>query len=317
MKRPRIHPAAWLAACAAAVVAAAFLLSPVFAPKNNQAAFGQVDEAAWGVLGEAPGTVDVLFVGDSEVYTSLSPLQMWEEQGFTSYDVSTSGQPLCYSRALLERALERQRPRVVVLETNMLFRKMKVDQVLWREAANLVPLLEYHGRWKSLTAADLTARPRATWTHPGKGFRPVGRTVPSRVRDHMKPTEGQERISTLNRIYLDSIIGMCRDRGIRVVLLSTPSTVNWNRRRHNAVKAYLDESAAGPDVRYLDLNLMAEEVPIDWGRDTSDGGDHLNVQGAEKVSAYVGGWLKRAYGLADRRGDPSLKGWDQSAARGR
>ena len=31
---------------------------------------------------------------------------------------------------------------------------------------------------------------------------------------------------------------------------------------------------------FLDGNLMADEIPIDWQRDTSDGGDHLNYSGA-------------------------------------
>ncbi|MBM6908592.1 hypothetical protein [Collinsella intestinalis] len=314
MKRFHLPPLACIGLSAVAVLVACLALSSLFVPKNNQASFGQIDEAAFGVLGEPTDSLDVLFVGDSEVYHSLSPLQMWNEQGFTSYDIATSGQPLCYSKTILSRALEKQNPRVVVFETNMIFRKMKADQILWREAANLFPIIEYHNRWKHLTPADLTAQPKATWTHPAKGFRPNEQVVPSKIRDHMKPTTDRERISPLNEWYLTSMIDMCRDRGIKVVLLSTPSTKNWNTQRHNAVQAYLDSKGYGSDVSYLDLNYGDTELPIDWQVETSDAGDHLNIRGARKVSHYVGEWLRANYDLTDHRGESAYRQWTQTSA---
>lgn len=314
MKRIRLKPLLGIAATAISIILLMLACSRLVIPKNNQAAFGQIDESAYGILGEAEHSVDVLFLGDSEVYTSLSPLQMWKEQGITSYDVSTSGQLMCYSKTLLARALEKQAPKVVVIETNMLFRKVGIEQAAWRELANIFPVLEYHDRWKSLSTADITASPKATWTHPYKGYHAADRTVPSKVQDYMRPTTQRERISGLNRWYLSQLISMCRKRGIKVVLLSTPSTKNWNAKRHNTVQAYLHERAYGADVVYLDLNLQQHDVPIDWEQDTRDGGDHLNDKGAEKVSRYMGAWLKRSYGLMDHRGDAAYRSWARSAA---
>lgn len=313
MKRLRLKPIIFLAVSAMALFLLSLVCSRIVSPKNNQAEFGQVDASAYGILGEPEHSVDVLFVGDSEVYTSLSPLQMWSEQGITSYDVSTSGQLLCYSKTLLSRALEKQSPRVVVFETNMLFRKVNVEQALWREFANVLPVLEYHNRWKSLTPADFTVSPKTTWTHPQKGYRANDRAVPSKIQHHMRPTTEREHISELNQWYLDTLISMCRERGIKVVLLSTPSTKNWNAKRHNAVQAFLQDRSYGAGVVYLDLNLKQREIHIDWELDTRDAGDHLNSKGARKVSRYMGAWLKSTYELVDHRGASAYRNWTRAA----
>ena len=49
---------------------------------------------------------------------------------------------------------------------------------------------------------------------------------------------------------------------------------------------------------------------INWKKDTVAGGDHLNIKGAQKTTAYLGEYLKNEYGHPDRRGDQKYKQWD-------
>lgn len=306
-----LRPLAEAALTVAAALAVLAALSHVFAPKNNQAEFGQHDERAHGVLGQPAGTLDVLFLGDSEAYSSFSPLQLWRECGVASYVLGTSGQKLCHTRSLLRRALERQRPRVVVLETNCLFWRFSVGEAVMRAAQDALPVLEYHDRWKSLRPDDVLGAVRATWTDEARGYVERDEVEPADASAHMAPTDEVAELPWLSRAYLGDIARTCAAAGARLVLVSTPSTRNWNAARHNRMEL----TAAELGVEYVDLNVGEDRVGIDWSTDTRDAGDHLNARGARKVTAAVGKLLSGRYGVPDRRGDDAYDAWEEACER--
>lgn len=300
-----------VALSAAATVAVLAAVSYVLTPKNNQAAFGQRDERVHGIAGEPAGSIDVLLMGDSEIFTSVSPLQLWDERGITSYSLGTNGQKLIYTRSLLALALRKQSPRVVVLETNCLFRPFTVGEAILRVGKDVLPAVEYHDRWKSLTVEDFIAPVRATWTDEGKGFVAKRGTRAADASGYMAPSDEVAEMPLLNRLYLEEIERMCERAGARLVLLSTPSTKNWNMARHNGVERVASELG----LDYIDLNVGEDRVGVDWAKDSYDAGDHLNASGARKVSAAVGALLAERYGTPDHRGDGSYSSWAEASSR--
>lgn len=286
-------------------------LSVLFYPKNNQQAFGMTNEAANGILGERKGSIDVLFVGDSEAFSSFSPLQMWGDHGFTSYVCATSGQELPYGNTLLRRATKNQRPRVVVIETHSIYTAVAADSAIMRTMQDVLPVFEFHNRWKSLTSGDLTTRVSTTYSDGLKGFRLDKSVVSADSTGHMAPSDAVEEIPSRNKQYVRMMVDYCRSIGAKPLLVSTPSTVCWNTARHNGMAAFAQEMG----VDYIDLNTGASKVDIDWATETRDGGDHLNLAGAQKVSSYIGAYLSKTYNLPDHRGDSAYSSWNDSLER--
>ena len=276
-------------------------------PKSNEPDFGMINSAANGAIGEAEDSIDVLFIGDSEAFSSFSPLQMWHEKGFTSYVCATSAQQLPYGNTLLRRATTTQHPKVVVFETNSIYAPFSLNDSLMRAIQDVLPIFEFHDRWKHLTPSDFTDQPQATWTDDLKDFYLVKSVKPADSADYMKPTDDIANIPWLNERYLEHMIGYCRSLGATPLLVSVPSTKNWNMAKHNGMSAWAKEN----DIAYIDFNLAPYEIDINWETDTRDAGDHLNYFGAEKLTEEVGDLLDARYMLPDHRGDDAFSSWDE------
>ena len=280
--------------------------SHLFLPKDNRSESGMEELAANGFLGERENSIDVLFIGDSEAVASFSPMEMWKNQGFTSYVCATASQPMNLSYYYLVRVFQKQTPKVVVLETDTLFQGISLNKSLFSDASLLLPILNYHNRWKSLKPEDITYSISHTWTDPLKGYNHSSDVDPADASGYMAPSDHVQEIESLSVAYLKRIQALCQSRGVSLLLVSTPSTKNWNYPRHNGVAKTANELG----LSYIDLNTMADTLSIDWATDTRDMGDHLNDSGAKKVSAYMGDYLKHTYQLPDHRQDSAYASWN-------
>lgn len=281
--------------------------SQIFVPKNNTEEDGMDYFVANGFQGEKENSVDVLFIGDSEFYSSIVPLQMWNDAGYTGYNCGTGGQPLSYSLALLQRSLNKQSPKVLFLETNAIYRDQSLAKVAYTMAGECLPILRYHDRWKILKGKDFTETPDYNWSDNDKGYRFYTEVKPPENINHMVPSDESESICRANRICVSAIKDLCDKNGIKLILVSIPSTSNWNYPRHNGVAKLAEEL----DCEFLDLNLLPEECPIDWNADTRDRGDHLNYAGAQKVTAYLTSYLTEHHLVESHKGDPYYANWDE------
>lgn len=295
-----------------AVVVIAVLLaclavsSRVLAPKDNSYEAGMIEAEAHGVMAEPDDTIDVIILGDSEAYAAFSPLQMFQEQGFAAYTCSSSGQRITYANTILNRAMTNQSPTLVVFETNELYAPFSFNDIFMREFQDIFPVLEYHDRWKSLSAGDFYQEFDATWTDSLKGFKYLTDSFPADSTGYMIPSDEFESIPYLNQVYMHRMIAEIRAMGAEPVFISTPSTVNWTTARHNGMTAW----AASEGVAYYDFNAEPYDIHIDWQTETLDGGDHLNYAGATRFTQAVGELLASEYNLPDHRGDPVYNEWN-------
>ena len=286
------------------------LASWLFTPKSNRQEFGMDYEKANAILSEPENTIDLLVVGDSEAYSSFIPMQLWQDYGITSYVCGTPKQKVNLSLRFLEQAFQRQSPRVVILETNAIFAENGVSDYLMSRAERYLPILRFHNHWKNIHWRDLCSGISYTWVNDYKGYVCSMNVQAADTSHYMTPSEEVGEIPSWTLVSLEQIQKLCEEHGAQLVLVSAPSTKNWSYAKHNGVLAYAEEH----DLPYLDLNLMGEEVSIDWSADTQDRGDHLNHSGAAKVTAYLGQYLDELYELPDHRADPAYTPWEESLA---
>ena len=65
------------------------------------------------------------------------------------------------------------------------------------------------------------------------------------------------------------------------------------------IEAYAKEHG----LTYLNFLEKTDEIGIDYTKDTFDAGMHLNLSGAEKLSAWLADYLAENTKVSDRRGD--------------
>ena len=283
--------------------------SLIFQPKSNDKASGIHYPRANGILSEPKDSIDTVFIGDSEVYHSFIPLNIWRDYGITSYDVSSPSQKLVYSMEFLKKTFEKQSPKIVFLETNAIFRKSYFEDEITYKAEQIFPVFRYHDRWKNLQLKDFSATVEYTANENNKGYFFTKKSKPATdkaIKEYMKYSDVSAPILSTNKKYLKEIAEFCKKHGTKLVLISTPSTKNWNYQRHNAMEAFSKDLG----VDYIDTNLLRDDIPIDWKKDTKDKGDHLNYNGAVKVTDYIGKYLDDTKLFKDKRNDPSYDNWN-------
>lgn len=282
------------------------------------------------------GDNDIIFIGDCEVYENFSPITLWQDYGLTSY-ISGSGQQLIWqSYYMLEEILRYETPRVVVFSALGMqydqpqsepYNRLNIDGMRlglpkirsaiasMTEEESLVsyvfPLLRYKSRWDELTGEDVRYLfRRDPVAHNGFLMRadvrpaeniPVGRPLP----DYQFGKNAYD--------YLDKMVELCEKHDIELVLIKAPSLYPyWYDQWDEQMRNYADQH----QLLYINFLELIDEIGLDFDLDTYDGGLHLNLSGAEKMSRYFGPILQAAYNLEDHRDDPRLsKIWAEKVIR--
>ena len=289
-----------------------FVTSQLFIPKNNTVEAGVIENSkmAYRVFGEKSNSLDVVFVGDSEVFGSFIPLKIWKDYGITSFDLAEGYQKLYQSEDILRKVFKNQKPKIVFLETLAIYDDFSSMDAAFYKLEDIFPVFRYHNRWKSLKAEDFSLQTNYTFTDGCKGYSFNDAVVPASTEGYMSPCDDVMPISKKCIKYVERIKKLCEENGAKLVLVSTPSTANWNSAKHNGIV----NLAQNMGLQYMDMNLMQNEITIDFNTDSRDGGDHLNNNGALKVSAFMGKYLSDMGIFEDKRQNPDYQNWNDSLA---
>lgn len=301
-----LHVTAFLLVLSMAV----FLAGHYLMPHSNRYLSGYT---AGGILGEDFDTIDVLVMGDSNAAQGISPMQWYCDNGITGYTYASGWLSVYNIYYRLRSIYEEQTPKVVVLCTDVVYSRMGDETELQAAIGDitdeLIPLVRFHDNWKDLTLDNLFEEHDYSWRDTNKGFTPITDVGSSLRGDYMYDDGSREPIPFLVRLYLERIVTLCEEHDSELMLITVPASSSWNLARHNGVQGFADEYG----LTYLDYNMADLNPGIDWRTDTPDGGSHLNVLGAQKLTGALGTYLMENYDLEDYRGQPGFESWDKDA----
>ena len=272
------------------------------------------------------GNNDVIFIGDCEVYSNFSPMEMYRQQGITAYVRGTSQQLIWQSYYILKETLKYETPKVVVYNVNAMrydapikeeFHRLTIDKMKWSQEkveiiqasmteeetflSYVLPILRYHSRLTELTAEDWEYLYRDKYsTYNGylmkKEVLPVGK-LPTK-----RPLANYQFSDTCYD-YLEQMAQLCKENGVELVLVKAPSLYPfW----YEEYSSQIAQFAQTHQLRYYDLTQEVDAIGLDFTQDTYDAGLHLNLSGATKLSGYFAKVLAENHGIPDRREDAAI-----------
>ena len=249
-------------------------------------------------LTEEPDSMDVIVVGDSEAMVLVSTKIFMDEAGISSYNCNQLGQRVSETYFYLQKLLEEQHPEVMILETNVITQdttfNTEVHMTYNAVCQEAFPILRYHSNWRRKFGLE---EPPVYEAY--KGYEEIYVVDPYGGEEYMFESQDRYNVNPIAMYYLDKIRELCDEKGIEIILVSSPSAVNFNYTKHNTIQDYADKY----NLAYIDFNLMTDEIGLDWSNDTGDAGDHINVYGTDKTTRYLMNYLNENYDLPDHRGE--------------
>lgn len=288
-------------------------LGMVLTPKSVSDVGGDKYYKAMAVGEEPNNSLDLLFMGDSNVYSDIMPLEIYSQTGIRSFDCGYGHQSVSAVKSQLKKLLKKQKPKMVVLDTDCFYEKNTFytgsNAYLFNE---LIALYKFHARWKNLHARDFFTIPKAK-ADVAKGYMfstDVTPVLPD--YDFAKPLAGKNPLAKSVVKDVKAIKAICDSNGIYLLFIHCP-TKKWSPAQSLAIQALADELG----VLNYDMNTKADEIGIDFSKHyVAEFGTHMNYDGAKVVTSYVISLIKSAQlnnfvQLGDMRGKD--KSWDKIA----
>lgn len=272
------------------------------------------------------GGHDVIFIGDCEVYSNFSPMELYRQQGITAYVRGNSQQLIWQSWHILEETLRYETPKAVVWNVNAMrysepiseaYNRLALDKMRWsEEKVNMIlasmteeedflsyvfPVLRYHSRFDELTTEDIEYLFREK-DNTFNGYLMEKGVVPLGALPRKRPLPDYS-FGEICWDYLDKMRTLCQEKGVELILIKAPSVYPyWYDEYDVQIEAY----AAEHGLAFYNFLDYVEEMGIDYNTDTYDAGLHMNLSGATKLTTFFGSILAENHGLSDHRGDPEI-----------
>lgn len=288
-------------------------------------------------------SIDVIFLGSSRASCAFSPQELYNMYEIRSYNLGCEMQNVLVSYYWLKEALRFQSPKVVVLETGMIFpyrsdeplntsiectRKamdyMKWSEVKWQAVKDIcsydetqswesyvLPNIQFHDRWQELSRNDFAQKDLYG------NLKLKGQTVLPNFY-HSWDNEGrfqvikseEEKMHTIMERYLDKMVQLCKEADVELILVSVPSAFD-SVEKYNMIEKYSAENG----LLFIDYNevKMNEQIEYNYKIDNAEY-HHVGINGTYKLAKHFGKILQNKYcinGIQDEQWEITKSYYEQ------
>lgn len=273
-------------------------------------------------------SVDILIIGNSHAFTSLIPEKIQSATGLTTYNAAMPSQVLDLTWYNLELLLQKQSPKLVVLEAfafqnpsvrdafndsnidSMPFGATKLSAIynIYKEPKDRYQLLfsiyRQHGNWSNIEVLkkiynDFKLGKRYTYLD-SKGYYELDSRMTPETVAKLKSLEPSQyvykaKVTDYNKMYFDKIYNACKERGIKLVTVMAPMNKNFvEKTNYDRVHQEFQDLFNSKGVEFVDYNLLYDKINMkdeDFADEAHDA-HHVNKYGAAKISDDFAEYLK-------------------------
>lgn len=283
-------------------------ITKIFIPKwLENGKWEPISKIVDGFYAQADHTIEVLYLGSSNIFYDVNPLVIEEIYGMTGYVLGSGEQRLWTTAYYLKEALKTQSPNIVVLDALGFFYEENGEEEQNRKAFDYMkfsadklsaasremaedeniltyalPFLRYHSRYVELTEEDFLY-PISNKHYKYKGYVNSNQVVEGLPEFDMNQImhEGVKIGAKSEKAFYE-IEELCRQNNITLIIIKTPN-IEWGINEHNAVSAFVEEK----QIPFYDYNEFMHDIGI-YETDSFHDGAHLNSVGAQRLSLHLG-----------------------------
>lgn len=277
---------------------------------------------------------DIMIIGASNVYRYFVPAIIYEKYGYTSQvvaDASTIGPMFKY---LIAEAATRYNPELFIVDLRWFINnqgEQKKSQTIIERNLNAInriktksireraakEVLEVFGFAGNMTTAQLKEKYPEWFTISQdaklfnssdllKGYRPSSRVAKVEKKDYSKFNESTPLYENTEK-RLRSLLEFCQSNNCNVMFTLTPYVASETDMRYsNAVNSLLKSYG----YTLLDFNKISNDVGLDFNTDFYNT-RHTNINGAVKVSSYIGKYISKKYNIKASSNDLIKAEWSK------
>lgn len=294
----------------------------------------------------AAGHIDALLIGSSHVVNGINPAQIYEQTGYTVYNLAGHGSTIPVSYWTLVNALDYCTPQFVLIDTYMIEKNYQyldinvegddhgtstaVDQLhevfdCFPETANKraaiadlisdpdtrkefsFDFIKYHSRWNDLDQDDYKSVSQVT-EDSLMGAQLRYEVTPNAEHYNLLGQEDADETETIGKQYLRRIIELCISKGITPVIIQVPfeESEEYQRAANSAAGIASAYGIPFVNMRYVE-NIINSYSDL-------QSQTHLSAYGAYKVTNYLAQNTLTQLGMTDHRGDADYESWDTAVS---